>query len=87
MLKELKAEYADSAERTQALLKEQQGIRKQLKAELKDGPKTVPEMAEATGMPADVVLWHLTAMKKYDLVVEAGQSGEYYQYELPKENK
>jgi hypothetical protein len=42
----------------------------------------VPEIAAETGLPSHDVLWHITAMKKYDLVVEVGQCGEYYQYAM-----
>jgi hypothetical protein len=54
---------------------------------MRQGAATVPEIAAASGFPAHQVLWHVTAMKKYDLVVEVGQCGEYYQYELVKEAK
>jgi predicted transcriptional regulator len=87
MLKRLREEHQDTVERTQALLKEQNAIRKQIRQAMAGGPKTVPEVAEATGMPGDQVLWHLTAMKKYDLVVETGMGGEYYQYQLAEESK
>ena len=38
-----------------------------------------------SSMPADRVLWHITAMRKYDLVVETGKSGDYYRYALVQE--
>ncbi|MEN8242677.1 MAG: hypothetical protein ABFS17_12195, partial [Chloroflexota bacterium] len=79
---ELKAQHADSAAKTQAGLKEQQRIRRQLKAAMKAGPLTVPEIAQAADLPSELVLWHVVAMKKYDLVEEVGQSGDYYQYAL-----
>ena len=85
MLKRLREEHKETVAQTQALLKEQQAIRKQIRQAMGPGPKTVPEVAEATGLPADRVLWHDTAMKKYDLVREVGMSGEYYQYELAQE--
>ena len=44
-------------------------------------PKTIPELAEQTGIPAHEILWHITAMKKYDLIVETGMCGEYYLYQ------
>ena len=84
LLKDLRALHADTVEITQARLKENQDIRKQLKAALKNGPATVPELAEATTLPTNVVLWHVMAMKKYDLVNEVGQDAEYYQYALPE---
>jgi len=85
VLKRLREEHAETVGRTQALLKEQQAFRKQLRAAMKGGPKTIPEIAAAAGLPADQVLWHVMAMKKYDLVREVGREAEYYQYQLTEE--
>jgi predicted Rossmann fold nucleotide-binding protein DprA/Smf involved in DNA uptake len=87
LLKELKAQHADTVDKAQAMLKEQLGIRKQLKAAMKAGPLTIPEIAQAVDIPTDKVLWHVVAMKKYDIVAEVGQAGDYYQYALAKEKK
>jgi len=84
-LKQLRDQHQETVERTRARLKEQQTVRRQLCQQLRSGPKIVPEIAEATGLPAHEVLWHITAMKKYDLVKEVGQCGEYYQYAMAKE--
>jgi predicted transcriptional regulator len=86
-LKALRDQHQDTVERTRALLKTQQAVRRQICQQLRSGPKIVPEVAAATGLPAHDVLWHITAMKKYDLVVEVGQCGEYYQYAMAKEAK
>jgi hypothetical protein len=87
MLNALRQEHQDGLHRAQALLKEQQAIRKQLRQAMADAPHTIPELAQATGLPADVVLWHISSMKKYDLATEIGpdDSGEYYLYSLSKE--
>ena len=45
----------------------------------------MPDIAGASGLPAHEVLWHITAMKKYDLVIETGQDGDYYSYALAQE--
>jgi len=87
MLKQLRKEHEETVTRTQAYLKEQQRIRKDLRSVMKNGPLTIPEISEAVNLPADSVLWHVVAMKKYDLVSEIGQDGEYYQYALTKELK
>ena len=84
-LKELRERHQTTVERTRALLKEQQAIRRQICQQLRGESKSVPEVSTATGLPAHEVLWHITAMKKYDLVAEAGQCGEYYLYALVKE--
>ena len=86
-LKQLREQHKDSVERTQALLKAQQAVRKQICQALRGGAKTVPELAVAAGLPADQVLWHVTAMRKYDLIEESGVCGEYYQYRLAGEAK
>ena len=82
VLKELREKRAGTVEKAQAYLKEQRAIRKRMNQVMKNGPMTVPEISAAVDLPADVVLWHVVAMKKYDLVTEIGQSGEYYQYAL-----
>jgi len=87
ILKELRKKYAGSVARTQAHLKQQNAVRKLLKSALKEGGKTIPEITEIVGLPSDEVLWHIVAMKKYDLVTEVGQDGEYYKYALPTKEK
>ena len=87
LLKQLREEHQDTVERTQALLKEQQATRKQIKEAMKTGPQTIPEISTTTDIPSDIVLWYVTAMKKYGLAKEVGMSGEYYQYELSEEVK
>jgi predicted transcriptional regulator len=82
VLKRLRQEHKETVERTQAQLKQQQAFRRQLQAVMKDGPKTIPEIASQAQLPADRVLWHVMAMKKYDLVREVGKDGEYYRYAL-----
>lgn len=86
-LKRLREEHAETVERTQAVLKEHQAIRKQIKEAMGEDSKTVPEVAEATKLPSTQVLWHMMAMKKYDLIVEVDMEGEYYQYQLAQEKK
>jgi predicted transcriptional regulator len=81
-LKRLREEHRETVERTQELLKEQNAIRKQIRQAMADGPKTIPEIVAATRLPGERVLWHVTAMKKYNLITEVGMSGSYYQYAL-----
>jgi predicted Rossmann fold nucleotide-binding protein DprA/Smf involved in DNA uptake len=87
MLKELREEHKDTVDKSQAYLKDQQAFRRELQKAMKGGPKTIPEIAEAAQLPSDQVLWHVMAMKKYDLIREVGMEGEYYQYQLAKEMK
>ncbi len=60
--------------------------RKQITEALRKGSTTVPELARQTGLPADQVLWHVTAMRKYGAAREAAPEGDYPKYELVEQN-
>jgi predicted transcriptional regulator len=81
MLKRLRAQHEESVARTQALYKEQRGIQQKICGFIRDNPKTVPEVAAAIDLPTHEVLWHLTAMKKYGILVESGMCGDYPLYQ------
>lgn len=85
LLKQLREEHKETIEITRALLKAQQETRRLICQAMRHGVETVPEIAEASGLPADQVLWHITAMRKYGLAVEAGKRGEYYRYAMAQE--
>jgi predicted transcriptional regulator len=85
MLKRLREQHAESVARTQALYKEQRRIQQEICKIIRDNPKTVPEVAAATGLPSHEVLWHLTAMKKYGIVAETGMCGDYPLYQRVEE--
>ncbi len=55
--------------------------RKAVESALKSGPATVPQLAQATGLPAHEVLWHLAGMRKYGTAQETAQDGDYPRYE------
>lgn len=59
-------------------------MRKEIKNALKESPKTVPEIAEATGLPVEDVTFYLMSMRKYG-EVEAGEPDdmdEFFYYKL-----
>ncbi len=87
LLKRLREEHKETVQHAQALLKEQKALRRTICQTTREAPKTVPEIAELTGLPASEVLWHITAMTKYDIVVETGLCGEYYLYQRVEEKK
>ena len=62
-------------------------VRKRIVEALGRGPQTVPELAEATGLPGGEVLWHLMAMKKYGKLTEGQQRDDYYEYALNEERE
>ena len=80
-LKKLREEHKETVTRTQALLKEQKVVRRDICKHIRDEAKAIPELAELSGIPAGEVWWHITAMKTYGLVVETGMCGEYYLYQ------
>ena len=85
LLKRLRTGHAETVERTQALLKEQKRVQKEICQFIRESPKTVPEIAEAVNMPANVVLWYLASYKKYGIVVEDGMCADYPMYRRAEE--
>ncbi|MGD0844760.1 MAG: hypothetical protein ABSA06_10375 [Geobacteraceae bacterium] len=64
----------------------QQQTRKGLRKALKEGPKTVPELASLLNLEKSTTLWHVMAMRRYGEVIEAGERNGYPLYAL-KENQ
>ena len=81
-LKELREARKETVERARKQVKTQTARIKAIKEALKDGGKTVPELADALRLSAAEVLWYITAMRKYGGVVEADKDGDYFRYEL-----
>ncbi len=86
MMADLRKQHLESFKETQLHVKAQNKIRKTLKRSLKAGPHTIWQLAEETELPKSDVLWHVSAMRRYGLVVEAGmdEDEEYYMYSLAK---
>ncbi|MFZ5858690.1 MAG: hypothetical protein ACOYZ6_17815 [Chloroflexota bacterium] len=87
MLKRLREQHAATVERTQALLREQKRVQQEICKVIRDTPKSVPEVAEAIGMPANEVLWYMASFKKYGLIVEKGMCSDYPLYQKAEEKK
>jgi DNA-binding transcriptional ArsR family regulator len=85
LVRQLGEEREASVAQAQTELKEQRAMRKRVKDRLRAGPATVPELAEATGLPSATVLQQIAAMRKYGSVVEAEQDGNYFRYRLVEE--
>jgi hypothetical protein len=60
---------------------------KLLASALKDGPKTVPEIAKITELPTHEVFWYLMGMRKYGQIVEGEEREGYYEYALKPEKE
>jgi len=50
---------------------------------LRSGPKTVPEIAEHTGLETQEALWWTASLKKYGLIIEGDKQGAYFTYRAP----
>jgi predicted transcriptional regulator len=85
ILKQLRIAHGATVEKAQILVKEQRQMQKSICDFIAETPKTVPEIATAIGKPANEVLWFISALKKYGIVVEAGMSGDYPLYQRAKE--
>ncbi len=81
-LKRLREERAAQLPAIQARLKEQVKATNEITRLLKESPRTVPELAEATGIPSQTVFWYLMGLKKYGRVAEGDQDGDYFRYRL-----
>jgi predicted transcriptional regulator len=85
MLKKLRLAHAETVERAQALLREQKQMQQSICQLIREEPKTVPEIALATGKPTHEVLWFVAALRKYGIIVETGMCNDYPLYQRAKE--
>ena len=81
-LKGLREARKQSVEALSRKVKEQKRIIAGIREQLGEGPKTVPEMASALGLPSSEVLWFVAALKKYGEIAEGEKEGGYFRYEL-----
>ena len=79
-LKKLREERRTWVENAKKSISAQNQIIKQIKAQIADTAKTIPEIARATDMSTSVVLLYIAGLKKYGLVVEAEKDGDYFKY-------
>jgi hypothetical protein len=65
-----------------AKMKSQKKVIGAIKDQLKDGARTVPEIAAATGTSTAETLWFVATLKKYGEIKEAEKDGSYFKYAL-----
>jgi predicted Rossmann fold nucleotide-binding protein DprA/Smf involved in DNA uptake len=65
------------------VIREEPVIRPRILAALAEGPRTVPQIAEAIGAPADEVVFWVMGMRRYGWLAEIkGSDGDgYFLYE------
>jgi hypothetical protein len=81
-LKKLREERRVWVANAKKSIKVQNQIITQIKAQIADTAKTIPEIAQAADMSTSVVLLYIAGLKKYGLVVEAEKDGDYFKYGL-----
>ena len=84
-MKKLRAARKKWIVKASVRVKVQKKALKAIKGHLEKGAATVPEVAGATEMPADEVLWYMAALKKYGQIVEAEKDGGYFRYALSED--
>lgn len=83
----LRAKRGKVPEPLRKRIAEHNRIKAAIRKALADGPKTPPQIAQATGLASAQVFWHLMSMRKYGQVQEVGQDGSYRTYALAEEDK
>jgi hypothetical protein len=81
-LRSLRETRQELIKKATARMKEQRRQIRAIREQLAGGPRTVPEIADATGMGAAEVLWFVAALKKYGEVLEDAKDGSYFRYRL-----
>jgi predicted transcriptional regulator len=82
-MKKLRQERKESIQRAAAMVKSQKKDLKSLREQVAaDDGATAPEIAKATGLDVDRVIWYLATLKQYGEVVEGAKDGGYFKYTL-----
>jgi hypothetical protein len=81
-LKVFREHMGGLTEEKRAAAKDQRETVKAISEALKGGPRTVPEIAGLTQLPAEKVMWFVMAMKRYGELAEVDRAGDYLRYGL-----
>lgn len=81
-MKKLRQTRKVSIKAAAAKVKEHNKAIKAIKKQLKENPRTVPEISQAAGISSSDVMWYVATMKKFGQVLEAEQDGGYFKYQL-----
>jgi hypothetical protein len=81
-MKKLRESRKHIIKATSARVKENKKAIKAIKEQLRAEARTVPEIAEATGLVSSEVLWFIATLKKYGEIAEGDKDGGYFRYYL-----
>ena len=81
-MKKLRESRKHIIKATSTRVKENRKAIKAIKDQLQAEGRTVPEIAEATGLASSEVLWFIATLKKYGEILEGDKDGGYFRYYL-----
>lgn len=81
-MKKLRQTRKVSIKAAAAKVKEHNKALKAIKEQLKENPRTIPEISQVAGIPSSDVMWYVATMKKFGQILEAEQDGSYFKYQL-----
>ena len=81
-LKKLREERSWQIGRAKETVKTQQQTIKRITEQIKNDAKTIPEISQATGLPASQVLMFVATLRKYGAVAEGTKDGDYFRYHI-----
>jgi len=80
-LKQLREERRIFVERAKEAIKTQSRQIQAIKAAIQQEGKTVPDIAQATGLATAEVLRYIAGLRKYGKVAEGAKEGDYFTYQ------
>lgn len=81
-LKKLRELRRQTIENASIRMKEQKKAFNAVRHQLREGARTVPEIAEGAGMKTSEAMWIVAALKKYGEIAEGEKDGSYFRYNL-----
>jgi hypothetical protein len=81
-LKKLRSERASHLKEVQTRVRDTALLRNKIRKALKEGPETIPHLAESIDETTDRTLWMIMEMRTYGMVAEDEQDGDYFKYRL-----
>jgi hypothetical protein len=81
-MKALRAERKEAVDRASAIARKTRKELKAVREHLAGSNATVPEIAQAVGLPSARTLWLVASMKKFGEIVEVEKDGDFYRYTL-----
>ena len=66
------------------IVREEPAMRRRILAALREGPRTVPEIAEAIGAPSNEAVYWIMGMRRYGWLAEVREAADdgYFRYQL-----